>query len=249
MPSVASIVAASESETIPDEVEMTKSTNPMTGLGPRLTEGFVDAGFGSIYEIVGFTGALILMFGTTIWWLCKKQATLASTTKSELYAVTEISKFIKWLCVLMADVGLPYRTAIVVGEDNEAARQIGHAGKVTRNVCHVVIQTAALQTDIVSMKLTLRRVGSNDNSSDHFTKLLSLLPFWNHTNSMMGACFLTKHHVGHLGFALASHNRHLTSLFGIELSAHKLRGVKDNEVYRSALPYKRTFFFYVHVEM
>jgi hypothetical protein len=34
----------------------------------------------------------------------------------------------------MVDIGLPYRTAIVVGKDNEAARQIGHAGKVTRNV-------------------------------------------------------------------------------------------------------------------
>ena len=85
-----------------------------------------------------------LQFG---WGLCKKpQATLAySTTKSELYAATEISKFIKWLGVLMADIGLPYRTAIVVVEDNEAVRQIGHAGKVTRNVCHVVIQTASLQ--------------------------------------------------------------------------------------------------------
>jgi hypothetical protein len=195
-----------------------------------LTEGFVDAGFGSIYETVGFTGALILMFGTSIWSLCKKQATrVYITTESELYAATEISKFIKWLGILMADVGLPYRTAIVVGEDNVAAQQIGHAGKVTRNVRHVVIQTAALQNDIALMKLALRRVGSNDNHSDHFTKLLPLMPFWTHTNSMMSARFLTKHHVGHLGFALASHNRHLTSLFGIELSAHKLRGMKDNE--------------------
>jgi hypothetical protein len=95
----------------------------------------------------------------------------------------------------MADVGLPYRTAIVVGEDNEAARQIGHAGKVTRNVRHVVIQTAALQNDIASMKLALRRVGSSDNRSDHFTKLLPIVPFWTHTNNMMGAQYLTKRHL------------------------------------------------------
>ena len=165
--------------------------------------------------------------------LCKKQATLAySTTESELYAATEISKFIKWLCVLMADVGLPYETAIVVGEDNEAARQIGHAGKVTRNVRHVVIQTAALQNDIASLKLALRRVGSSDNRSDHFTKLLPVVPFWIHTNAMMGARFLTKRHVGLLAFKLVSQNQHLALLFGLELSsyqpiqpAQKLRGV------------------------
>jgi hypothetical protein len=100
----------------------------------------------------------------------------------------------------MADVGLPYRTSIVIGEDNEATHQIGHAGKVTRNARHVVIQTAALQNDITSMKLALRRVGSSDNRSNHFTKLLLVIPFWTHTNAMMGAHFITKNRLVHLGF-------------------------------------------------
>jgi hypothetical protein len=236
MPSVAALVAASSpgAASAPDTVPTTKSSSPIVGFEPPLTDGFVDAGFGSIYETIGFTGALILMSGTSIWWLCKKQATLAySTTESELYAATEISKFIKWLRVLMADIGLPYRTAIVVGEDNEAARQIGHAGKVTRNVRHVVIQTAALQQDIASMKLALRRVGSSDNRSDHFTKLLPLVPFWTHTNAMMGARYLTRRHLSVLGFAPVPHNRHLSSLFGVDLSsprtASQLRGMKDTE--------------------
>jgi hypothetical protein len=236
MPTVASLHASSQSSSLPASIKTSKSTSPVIGVGPPLTEGFVDAGFGSIYETVGFTGAVILMSGTAVWWLCKKQATLAySTTESELYAATEISKFVKWLRVLMADVGLPYHTAIVVGEDNEAARQIGHAGKVTRNVRHVVIQTAALQNDIASMKLALRRVGSSDNRSDHFTKLLPVVPFWTHTNAMMGARFLTKRHVGLLGFQLVSRNRHLAPLFGLDLSsyqpvksAQKLRGMKDD---------------------
>jgi hypothetical protein len=77
----------------------------------------------------------------------------------------------------MADIGLPCCSAIVVGEDNEGARQIGHAGKVTCNAHHVVIQTDALQQDIASMKLALCRVGSSDNCSNHFTKLLPLVPF------------------------------------------------------------------------
>ena len=121
----------------------------------------------------------------------------------------------------MADIGLPYRTAIVVGEDNEAVRQIGHAGKVTRNVRHVVIQTAALQQDIASMKLALRRVGSSDNRSDHFTKFLPLVPFWTHTNAMMGTRHLTRRHLGVLSFDPVPHNRHLSSLFGVAVSSPK----------------------------
>jgi hypothetical protein len=120
IPSVESLVAARKSSSTLDDMEMTKLSSPVICFGPPLTEGFVDAGFGSINETIGFTGALILMFGTSIWWLCKKQVTLAySTTESDLYAATEMSKFIKWLHILMADVGLTYHTVIVVGEDNE----------------------------------------------------------------------------------------------------------------------------------
>ena len=85
MPTVASLHAASRSSSLPASIKTSKSTSPVIGVGPPLTEGFVDAGFGSIYETVGFTGAVILMSGTAVWWLCKKQATLAySTTESEL---------------------------------------------------------------------------------------------------------------------------------------------------------------------
>ena len=130
----------------------------------------------------------------------------------------------------MADIGLPYRTAaIVVGEDHEAAQQISHAGKVTRNIRHVVIQTAALQQDIASMKLALRRVGSSDNCSDHFTKLLPLVPFWTHTYAMMGARHLTRRHLGDLGFDPVPHNRHLSSLFGVALSSPKNASTEGDE--------------------
>jgi hypothetical protein len=130
----------------------------------------------------------------------------------------------------MADIGLPYHITIVIGKDNEA---IGHAGKVTSNVCHVVILTAVLQNDSTSLKLAPHRVGSSDNRSDHFTKHLPLVPFWTHTNAMMGARFLTRRHIGHLGFSPHSRNRHLPFLFGVDLgssqTAHQLGGVKDNE--------------------
>ena len=68
-------------------------------------------------------------------------------------------------------------------------------GKVTCKVRHVVIQTVFLQPYIASMKLTLRRVGSSDNRSDPFTKLLPLVPFWTHTDAMMGARHLSQRHL------------------------------------------------------
>ena len=132
-----------------------KSSSPIVGLGPPLTDGFVDTGFGSIYEPVGFTGGLILVSSTSIWWICKKQATLAyyySITKPELYATTEISKLITWLCVLMADTVLPYFTATVIVDKKVMKLHIKfdmlRGKEVASNVRHGVIQIAALQQDI-----------------------------------------------------------------------------------------------------
>ena len=79
-------------------VSATKSTSPIFICDPPLTDGMVDASFGTIFEVVGFTGALISMLGTAIWWLCRKQATIAyNTAESELYAATDIGKFLEWL--------------------------------------------------------------------------------------------------------------------------------------------------------
>jgi hypothetical protein len=60
-----------------------------------------------------------------------------------------------------------------------------------------------------------------------------LVPFWTHTNALMGARFLTKSHIALLGFAPVSRNRHFASVFKMEvgssLPAHKLGGMKDHE--------------------
>jgi hypothetical protein len=55
---------------------------------------------------------------------------------------------------------------------------------------------AALQQDVASLKMALHRVGSSENRSDHFTKLLPVVPFWTHTDAMMGAHCLTQCHQG-----------------------------------------------------
>jgi hypothetical protein len=85
---------------------------------------------------------LLLALFPTIIALSQKQAMSAyNTTKSELYAATSAGKIAKWLRVWMSDIGLPYTAPIPMGEDNEATRIIGHAGKLTRNVRHLALQS------------------------------------------------------------------------------------------------------------
>jgi hypothetical protein len=56
------------------------------------------------------------------------------------------SKLIQWVHLFMEDLGVPYQDpSIPVTEDNGATRSITHGGEVTKNVCHVAVQTLALQ--------------------------------------------------------------------------------------------------------
>jgi hypothetical protein len=88
MPPVAALLSSSDSSvTSSDAVETTKSSSPGIGLEPPLTDRFVDAGFGSIYETIFVSvmcSCLVLPSGG--YARSKKQeATLAySTTQSEL---------------------------------------------------------------------------------------------------------------------------------------------------------------------
>jgi hypothetical protein len=175
------------------------SRPPITVLTPPPTEGEMDANHGSVFETVGFTGVVLLALGTVFYYLSQKQATSAyNTAESELYAATSAGKFVKWLRVWMSDIGLPYTAPIPMGEDNEATRIIGHAGKLTRNVRHLAIQTNELQSIIGMGHMALRRVGSADNKADHCTKMLPDRAFHSHTSALMGERFITPLHLAEL---------------------------------------------------
>ena len=96
--------------------------------------------------------------------------------------------------VWLEDFGVPLMAPVPMGEDNEATRIIAHAGKLTRNVRHIAIQTTELQSMVKLGIMALLRVGSADNRADHFTKLLPPSAFIQHTTSLMGVRFITAHH-------------------------------------------------------
>jgi hypothetical protein len=69
-------------------------------------------------------------------------------TATKVFAAMEMdtSKLIQWVHLFMEDLGVPYQDpSIPVTEDNSATRSITHGGEVTKNVCHVAVQTLALQ--------------------------------------------------------------------------------------------------------
>jgi hypothetical protein len=120
-----------------------------------------------LFDKKNFTGGLVLMDGTVVHYICRRQATMAeNSTISEIFAVFEVGKDIQWIRLIMMDLGIPYTGPITIGEDNSATRMIAHGGKMSRNVRHVAVKlspfnawsTLVLPLFVRSARLKIRRI-------------------------------------------------------------------------------------------
>jgi hypothetical protein len=165
----------------------------------------VDANLpGGIFEKTPFVGFAISMSGTCVFTHCRKAATPAeNTTEAEMDAANQLGRALRWMHLLMEDIGLPFDGPVPVAEDNSATRIIAHTGKITRNVRHIALKTLSLQSLVRERIALFRAVGSAHNKADHFTKALALPAFREHCPYLMGLRFLTAHHA-----ALVFQQRH-----------------------------------------
>jgi hypothetical protein len=127
--------------------------------------------------------------------ICEKEGTMSdNSTIDKIGAANLTVKSIPWLKLCMQDIGLLSDGPIPVAEDKAATRIIAHAGKTTKNVQHVSIQTLNLQHWVRNLIVYFRQVETAKNQSDHFTKALPLAALREHCSTMMGLRFITKQH-------------------------------------------------------
>jgi hypothetical protein len=196
-------VPAKQREFTPDplsEVPFSPGLDTTTRFGPssgaRYTESYVDANLpGGIFEKTPFIGFAISMPGTCVFTHCRKAATPAeNTTEAEMDAANQLGRALRWMHILMKDIGLPFDGPVPVAEDNSATRIIAHTGKITRNVRHIALKTLSLQSLVRERIALFRAVGSAHNKADHFTKALALPAFREHCPYLMGLRFITANH-------------------------------------------------------
>jgi hypothetical protein len=94
-------------------------------------------------------------------------------TEAEMDAANQLGRALRWMHLLMEDIGLPFDGPVPVSKDNSATCIITHTGKITRIIRHIALKTLSLQ----SLVVLFRAVGSAHNRADHFTKALALPAF------------------------------------------------------------------------
>jgi hypothetical protein len=115
-----------------------------------------------------------------------------NSTIAEIGATNLTIKSIHWLRLFMAHIDL--HGHIPVAKDNAATRIIAHAGKTTKYVHHVAIQTLNLQHAVRNLIVYFCQVETAQNCSDHFTKALPLHAHRKLCLYRLGIRFITPEH-------------------------------------------------------
>jgi hypothetical protein len=107
-------------------VQLGDTTVPSGPIGPidrvfvaSVKARFVDSGFGThLFDKKNFAGGLVLMDGTVVHFVCRRQATMAeNSTIAEIFAVFELGTDVQWVRLIMLDLGIPYTGPICIGAD------------------------------------------------------------------------------------------------------------------------------------
>lgn len=171
--------------------------DPDGRLVPPYTEGSVDANFyGGLTERASVMGGQLSMNGTCVLACSKKNTALSyNSTDAELNTAFYMGKVVMWIRQIMEDLGIPFIAPIPMAEDNRATQLAANAGKISKRTRHLVTQQAALQDFTRNGYTKYYLVPGDQNTSDHFTKLLPIAGVTKHCSHLMGFRFLTKEHL------------------------------------------------------
>jgi len=128
-----------------------------------------------------------MLAGGVIAYKSKYQATVAlSSTEAEFTAAAEAGKTVLYLRSILQELGYPQYTPTTLYIDNQGALFMANAEQPTRRTRHMDTKTFALQQWTKEEKMTLQPLNTQRNISDHFTKALGRIKFYEQTDIIMG---------------------------------------------------------------
>eukprot|EP00798_Chlamydomonas_sp_ICE-L_P003971 gene3971-biopygen21689 len=124
------------------------------------------------------TGIFILVGGTLVHWISKRQVTPAvSTAESEYQALSNAAREVQWIKQLRNDLGMPC-TLVTIQCDSQGALSWTGDWKLEPKAKHIDIIHHYIKCLVEDKRLAVTYVNTKDNKADPFTKPLAPALFW-----------------------------------------------------------------------
>eukprot|EP00798_Chlamydomonas_sp_ICE-L_P007506 gene7506-biopygen17300 len=124
------------------------------------------------------TGISILVGGTLVHWISKRQVTPAvSTAESEYQALSNAAREVQWIKQLRNDLGLPC-TLVTIQCDSQGALSWTGDWKLEPKAKHIDIIHHYIKCLVEDKRLAVTYVNTKDNKADPFIKPLTPALFW-----------------------------------------------------------------------
>ena len=142
-----------------------------------ILEGFVDADYANDEsDRKSTTGFLFKVFGNTVMWSSKKQATVScSTTEAEYVALAQALQEGIWIKGLLEDLKIPV-SQVIINEDNQSCIKMAKNPQCKR-VKHIDVKFHFIREQVENKILHLNFVGTANQQADILTKALGIQQF------------------------------------------------------------------------
>ena len=148
--------------------------------------GYSDASWADNKDRTSTAGYCVSLNGNFVSWCTRKQNIVAtSTTESELIAVFEVVKEIKWLIMLLSELGYQVRQPVTVYCDNRSTVQITQNDSDHDRTKHIDMRLHFIRKDVKDGLVMVKWIETGKQTADIFTKPLDPQPFLTHRNKLI----------------------------------------------------------------
>lgn len=148
--------------------------------------GYTDADWaGDKYDRKSTSGYVFKVFGNTVSWLSKKQATVSlSSTEAEYIALCDGACEAIWLRNLIAEMGIVCNEPIVIYEDNQSCIKVAEEPREHKRMKHIDVKYNFIREAITNKYICVKYIQSTDQLADIMTKALGKTLFEKHRNGL-----------------------------------------------------------------
>jgi hypothetical protein len=133
------------------------------------------------------SGILIKLNGDLIMWQSKRQKSVAvSSTEAEFMSLGQTAREVKWLRMLLDEIGCKQQEATMIYGDNQASIIIAKSDIQHKSVKHIDIQDKYIREQIIEKNVQLNWIPTLQQQADILTKGLGRNLFNGLRNAILG---------------------------------------------------------------